>query len=127
MIALCFVVPGPPVPKARARTVRQRGRVVSFTPARTKSYGEFAGMLALQARQLHPAWRLDARYSVLVVVRRSGGQGDVDNYGKAALDACNGVLWADDRQVRALSVLIEDVAKGQEGLVVTVMDAASAA
>jgi Holliday junction resolvase RusA-like endonuclease len=29
---------------------------------------------------------------------------DVDNYAKAVLDGCNGILWADDSQIVALSV-----------------------
>ncbi len=117
---LSFTVPGPPVPKARARVVRRRGKITSFTPDRTKSYQDFAGMLALEARQRHGRWALDRRYSVLVVVQRSAARGDVDNFGKAALDACNGVLWADDRQVFELHVHVLEVAKGAEQLKVTV-------
>src|SRR5262249_42208507 len=29
---------------------------------------------------------------------------DVDNYAKLALDACNGLLWKDDRQIVSLSM-----------------------
>jgi len=28
--------------------------------------------------------------------------GDIDNLGKTVLDACNGILWVDDRQIDSL-------------------------
>lgn len=29
---------------------------------------------------------------------------DIDNYGKAVLDACNGILWIDDAQVVRMTI-----------------------
>lgn len=40
---------------------------------------------------------------------------DVDNYAKAVLDACNGLVWHDDEQVSSLTVIKEWAPKGEQG------------
>lgn len=108
MTVLRFVVPGPPVPKARARVVRTGGKVRSFTPAKTARYERAVGAYALQARLLVPRWPLDASYAVQVHVYRAARRGDADNFLKGAIDGCNGVLWGDDRQVRRTFAELHD-------------------
>jgi Holliday junction resolvase RusA-like endonuclease len=113
-----FDVPGPPVPKARAR-VTARG---TFTPKRVLEYEgrvRAAAMLALAT--LGCAWPRDREYRVQVAVWRARHSGDCDNYSKAVLDALNaqraqtrkgkvvrvaedGLFWRDDVQVCELHV-----------------------
>ena len=42
-----FTVPGPPVGKARARVVLNRGKVRAFTPAKSASFSNLAEVLIL--------------------------------------------------------------------------------
>lgn len=104
-----FTVPGPPVPKARARVVDGH----AFTPRRTAAYERLVAIIASAALGARP-WLPDALYGVEVVVSRSASRGDWDNYAKSVCDACNGILWVDDRQIRDGRVLLRRVAKGHE-------------
>jgi Holliday junction resolvase RusA-like endonuclease len=116
-----FVVKGPPVPKARARVVTMGSKTHAVTPARTAQYEALVRMHALSARQKEPAWRLDAPgYAVEIDVHRSARRGDLDNFAKAILDACNGVLWVDDRFVMLLHAEIFECSRGQEHVYVSV-------
>jgi len=120
---LRFVVPGPPVPKARARVVqRGAGKPRGVTPARTKAYQRTVGLYALGARQRLASWPMDARYRVAIEVCRADKRGDLDNYIKTTLDGLNGVLWADDRLVDEVSARRYPVSRdgGLECLVVEV-------
>lgn len=97
---LSFTVPGPPVPKHRARVVRDMwGKARGITPAKTKGYEQNVAMRALVARSHVKGWSLDGHFRVDLEVRRLGTQGDLDNIIKSALDACNGIVWIDDVQV----------------------------
>jgi Holliday junction resolvase RusA-like endonuclease len=81
-------------------------------------------MLALAARTRAAKWPgLDrgVRLGLSVRVYRSREQGDLDNFIKSALDSCNGVLWADDWQVRMFGeCFVEECGEGQERLEVDV-------
>jgi Holliday junction resolvase RusA-like endonuclease len=128
MQKISFVVHGPPVPKARARVVRSGSptepKTRSFTPIKSADYEAHVGMIALAARTKVPKWpglNRGVRLGLAVRVYRSREQGDLDNFMKSALDACNGVLWADDWQVRRFGeCFVESVTKGQERLEVDV-------
>lgn len=105
---LTFTVDGPPVPKARARTVAFRvgGKIRSrsFTPEKTAAYEKRAGLLALNAVNRCVAWRKDwGAYALTVRVFRESRRGDLDNYVKAIGDACNGVAYTDDAAVVRLA------------------------
>ena len=121
---LSFVVYGPPVPKARARTVRSNGKVRSFTPGKTADYESLVSMRALEARCKTKQWphlNKAMRFGLSVRVHRSIERGDLDNFIKAVLDACNGVLWVDDSQVRQFSECsVDECGKGKERIEVDV-------
>jgi crossover junction endodeoxyribonuclease RusA len=99
---LNFVVPGAPVPFARARTYRdaRKARVRTVTPVRTRSYEavvrDRAQLAAHQER-----WRIVPGdvYELWLAVYRTERKGDWGNFGKAVSDALNGVAWRDDRYV----------------------------
>ena len=94
-----FVVPGPPVPKQRAR----RGtRGQWYTPTRTKRYEKKVAWCALSAGLSAPLTgdvRLDIRLWLPDRRRR-----DVDNIAKSISDGLTGIAWEDDSQVASLSV-----------------------
>lgn len=96
---MSFTVPGPPVPKPRARVMVG----YSYTPPRAREYER---LVALHARQARPdGWPLDAEYRVRIAVYRARRAGDLDNFGKMALDGTQKVLFANDSQIRELHVL----------------------
>ena len=115
-LELRFTVPGPPVPKARARVVsRGNGQMAhAFTPAKTQVYGRHVALLAREARWKRGAWPTTMLYGIEINVHRSAARGDWDNFAKAICDACNGVLWEDDAQVREGHVVLRSTAKGAE-------------
>ena len=119
MQQIAFVVKGPPVPKARARVVtRDDGKKTSFTPGKTAAYEAIVGMRALEARCKSKSWPWQdpkARFGVAISIFKSRDQGDLDNFEKSILDACNKFVWLDDRQViRRGEGGMYACAKGQE-------------
>jgi Holliday junction resolvase RusA-like endonuclease len=109
---LKFTVPGPPVPKARARTVLTSApgapfKFRSFTPQRTEKYEAHVKMCALVARSKIRGfkWPLEheAGYKVNLNVYRNHKRGDFDNFFKAACDAMQGIIYCNDNMIRAAS------------------------
>lgn len=100
-MTLCkFTVPGAPVPKGRARVVRSKstGQVRGITPARTVNFEATVRIVAASARP--SGWPMQCEYKVWIhAVRATRNGGDNSNIAKAIEDACNTVLWVDDRQV----------------------------
>lgn len=95
---VAFVVPGAPVPKARARVMRG----YSFTPPRSRAYEAHVAECA-RAALARTAWRRDgAAYALRVVVHRAARRGDLDNFLKSVGDALNKVAWIDDSRVVVL-------------------------
>lgn len=126
MKVLTFWVPGTPVPKARARTVRTKtGKPITFTPKRTAQWESVVRLVA-QAACSAARWRPEpGAYEVDLTVHRAARRGDADNFAKAIGDALNGVTYPDDRSVRRLAVALVD---GQgAGVMVRVTRAAAAA
>ena len=118
---LRFIVPGPPVPKERPR----RGKGGHFyTPQKTLAYEKTVGWAALAARQAQSAsWPLHERYSMNVtIVFADDKGGDFDNVIKSIADGCEGVLWNNDRQIRAggWAILAPDAARPRVEVEVTV-------
>lgn len=114
-----ITVPGQPIGKARARTVRlPNGQVRSYTPAKTKSWETCAASEARQQLGPHyktmtgpveltviaymeiptswPPWKREAAINQEI---HPTSKPDLDNIVKAAKDAMNGILWVDDCQV----------------------------
>ena len=106
MKQVAFTVHGPPVPKARARVVSSGEgadrKTRSFTPGKTTAYEALVSMKALEARSKASKWpwqETKTRFGIAISVFRSADRGDLDNFEKSIWDACNKVIWPDDRQV----------------------------
>lgn len=100
---LRFVVDGPPVPKGRPRFVPGLARPI--TPTSTRKYEAHVRAMAAHALKISGlAWPLDARYELRVHVVKVADRGDGDNFLKLASDACEPVLFGNDRRVRSSSV-----------------------
>lgn len=100
-----FVVEGPVVPLARPRVIlRTKGSARAYTPDRSIAYKRTIAWGARKGLGRRP-WPKDQYYSVFVTVFRPESKlGDIDNIAKIVLDGLTGTLYADDRQVRGLSV-----------------------
>lgn len=114
--AIYFVVYGQPQGKGRPRASSRGGFVRMYTPAATLAYEQQIARLAQIARGEFPV--LQTPMSLRVVAHHSipiswskkkqqlalageviPGKPDLDNVAKAVLDALNGVIYADDKQV----------------------------
>jgi Holliday junction resolvase RusA-like endonuclease len=112
-------IPGKPIGKGRARSTRD-GR--HYTPATTLAWEAGArvdAMVAMRRDGLFEPMNGPVRVAVSAVFeppkswsrleRAKAMDGphiikpDIDNLAKAAMDACNGIVWVDDCQVCELS------------------------
>ena len=115
MPRVSFTVYGPPVPKARPRVTRGR----AYTPERSKGYEETVTAHAVEAMNraglemaakgvpvkatlrfevpMPASWSTRKKRRTQLTIRTV--KPDCDNYEKAILDACNGIVYADDGQV----------------------------
>lgn len=94
-----FTVFGQPIPKARPRVAKGR----AYTPTTTKNWEELVAQYANLA-MLHEGWHLVTNPVEVYMefYRQDQKKADLDNLIKGVLDACNGVVYADDKQVRTL-------------------------
>lgn len=112
---IVFHVPGPPVPKARPRTVRTKsGRTVTYTPGETVLY---ENRVRAAAHAVAPGELLDGpvRLEVMFLFARPKSRPkkhrypdvrpDLENLLKAVMDALTGIVWRDDAQVVDVSAL----------------------
>jgi Holliday junction resolvase RusA-like endonuclease len=102
-VSLSFFVPGIAVPKQRPR-LGAAGH--TYTPAATRGWEATVAVHA-RAACAKAQWRPGKAdfYAVRLTFRWPDGRvRDIDNSAKAVLDAGNGILWLDDRQVDELSV-----------------------
>lgn len=91
------------VPKERPRTVFRGGKAVTFTPERTKAWEQVVAQYARMHWKGEPDG--DGYWEVcLSFYRKSNRKADLDNLSKAVLDALNGIVWEDDKQVYKLTL-----------------------
>lgn len=117
-----FVIPGAPQGKGRPRFTVRGGFASAYTPAETRKYEAQVRGLAeramagrpitaapvevmLELRMPIPAsWSKKKQIAAAAGQVRATKKPDLDNVAKGALDACNGVCWADDSQIVLLTV-----------------------
>lgn len=108
----------------------RRGKFVRRSARRYLEWREYAAWtlslawhqaLGSGARPLEGPIEVEA-----TICHRPGRRADIDNLGKAVLDAGNGILWRDDRQVVRLVLQLREVERGQERLELSVRFASAA-
>lgn len=112
-------VSGVPVPKGRPRMTRGG---IAYTPAHTRKYEDVVKLAAGQAMDgkipldcplrvrviaflpVPQSWSGKRQREALAGIILPVSRPDCDNYGKLALDACNGIVFRDDSLVVELSI-----------------------
>ncbi|AEV24609.1 holliday junction resolvase [Azospira oryzae PS] len=114
--AIAFVIPGAPVGKGRPKFARRGSFTVAYTPEKTASYENLVKVKAEQAMAGRPV--IEGAVSVVIWLyvtppaswsqkkQRAALEGailptskpDVDNVVKGIFDACNDIVWRDDKQ-----------------------------
>lgn len=123
MASVEFIVPGVPVGKGRPRVCVRGNRAHAFTPAKTRAFEELvadAAALAMRAAGLvtvfggpvrvrivagmpvPASWSKARRREALAGESFPVSKPDIDNIAKAIIDACNGVVIADDSRVQGI-------------------------
>lgn len=101
-------IPGRPVPAARPRVTKNG----TYYPER---YQEWLAVAKTYTRQ---AWLgkapMSGRVEVTAVFTGAHGAADIDNLIKGALDALQGIVIVNDKQVTELQVVRETVAESDE-------------
>lgn len=104
-----FVVPGPPVPCARARVFKDKnsGDIRAARPKETARYERHVASCARTAAMV-ARWALrdGDEFRITLEIFRKADRGDWDNYAKSVTDGMNGVLYADDRRIIQAHVLM---------------------
>lgn len=100
------MIPGDPIPKARARTVKGH----TYTPEHVVA-AEAAVGWAVKAAAAKAGVSLRDRqgqYTILAsFYRKNQRVCDLDNLLKLVMDACNGIVWDDDSQVNEIHAKVE--------------------
>ena len=114
---ITYVVYGEPVGKGRPRFAKRGSFVSTYTPQKTKTYEDEIRMMARAAMGSNEL--LDAPVTVAIYIRASipasfskqkrkdalegilkpTKKPDIDNIAKCFLDAMNGIVYLDDKQV----------------------------
>lgn len=112
-----FTVPGNPQGKGRPKFARRGNFVAVYTPAKTASYENLIKIYAAEAMAGHPAmagaveiellilimppasWSNKRRLAALAGLAYPITKPDADNVLKGVCDACNGIVFVDDKQV----------------------------
>lgn len=92
---LQFFVEGTPIPKARPRV----GKYGTYTPSSTL---EWESLIAWSAKANYFGEPSQERISLDCTFYGARANADLDNLGKAVLDAMNGIVYADDKQIDTL-------------------------
>ena len=95
-----FFVEGKPVAKGRPRVTRYG---TTYTPAKTREWEEMVAWSARIALGSDPP--MEVPVAVQLVFYRPRANSDLDNLIKAVLDAMNGLVYADDKQISSIHAI----------------------
>lgn len=103
-LLVALTIPGPPVPKQRARVVMNAGRRQAYTPAATRNAEQrIANRLFAAYPHLTPT---SARLRVVCRFHVKGLRGDTDNFVKLLLDGLQGRAFVNDSQVDSIEASV---------------------
>lgn len=112
-----FTVPGEPVGKGRPRAAKRGKNITLYTPEKTANYENLVALAAQKAMLCKPLFKgaLRMRLHIFTAPPQSWSQKkraqalrgeilpttkpDLDNVLKAVADACNNVVFVDDKQI----------------------------
>jgi Holliday junction resolvase RusA-like endonuclease len=123
MSEISFIIPGTPVGKGRPKFARRGNFVTAYTPEKTASYENLVKLAAAEAMKGRSV--IDGAVSVWIGLyvtppaswsqkkQRNALNGgifptskpDLDNCIKGIFDACNEIVWKDDKQAVELTVM----------------------
>lgn len=121
--SVAFVIPGTPVGKGRPKFARRGSFTVAYTPEKTASYENLVKVKAEEAMQgrrifegavsveialyiTPPAsWSQKKQREALAGTIFPTSKPDVDNVLKGIMDACNEIVFKDDKQAVDVSVV----------------------
>ena len=121
--SVAFVVPGTPVGKGRPKVARRGNFVSTYTPEKTASYENLVKVKAEEAMQgkvlfegavfveialfiTPPAsWSQKKQREALAGTVFPTSKPDVDNVLKGIMDACNEIVFKDDKQAVDVKVI----------------------
>lgn len=119
---VAFVIPGAPVGKGRPKFARRGNFVTAYTPEKTASYENLVKVKAEEAMAGRPAFEGAVSVVIWLYVtpptswsqkkQRAALEGaifptskpDVNNVVKGIFDACNDIVWRDDKQACDVTV-----------------------
>jgi Holliday junction resolvase RusA-like endonuclease len=90
---------GKPIAKERPRTVKIKGRSVTYTPQKTKLAEK---VIAWEIMAQNPGLEVDGESLFELFMEfylTTKTRVDGDNLQKLCMDSANGIIWADDSQV----------------------------
>jgi Holliday junction resolvase RusA-like endonuclease len=114
--AIAFVIPGTPVGKGRPKFARRGSYVTTYTPEKTAIYENLVKVKAQEAMNGRPviegavsvvvglyvtppaSWSQKKQHAALAGEIFPTSKPDVDNVIKGIFDACNEIVWRDDKQ-----------------------------
>lgn len=118
---ISFIVPGTPIAKGRPKFAKRGAFVKVYTPEKTANYETLVGWYARSAKpddidlltgplkvEIHASIEIPSSWSKTKRVMALNGdlnpttKPDLDNLAKGVLDAMNGIIYVDDKQVVSL-------------------------
>ena len=117
-MVVVLIVPGLPIPKGRPRFTKT-GK--TYTPEKTRDYAKQVRNLAKLLMLEQPPFDFPIKVMVTAYMKipkmsqkktadalagyiLPAVRPDIDNLAKAALDACNGIIWRDDALICSLLI-----------------------
>ena len=127
-----FSVPGHPVPKPRARVRQGQGGYYPDRPRGSKrlSYREYQELVQagccgglLEEWGLHSVdFPISEHWQFLLVVVAITNQGDSESVAGTIADALEGLIWANDKQVRNVNWCIRGKKPAEAGLTASIYE-----
>lgn len=123
MTVVSFTIPGTPVGKGRPRFARRGAFVSTYNPEKTASYENLVKIAAQDAMGNYPlfeqavsveislfvkpptSWSLKKHAKAFAGITLPTTKPDIDNVVKGIFDACNNIVWNDDKQVCELRII----------------------
>lgn len=135
-MSIVITIPGTPVGKGRPRAFVRGGRVAMHTPENTASFENLVALAAQKAmtgrKPIESAveveiylyvtppesWSAKKKAQALAGIIKPTSKPDADNVIKALFDACNEVVWKDDKQVTDIARMSKRYAQQAQSVMI---------